>query len=429
MEEFCEGEDALCLPKSEEDELNSELTRPLNIQEIQQLLAEGAMDNACSGMIAVPTTSFLEDFDLGVDVLDSEQTALGEFIDLSQPLKSPVAHMPGSPYQCSVPIPIQSPVGMGMPPCSPPMGIISPVGVNLNSYNELVSHQVEGELVGGFPDYDAVSSSSGITCNGSVSRGEELEMLCSICDDFDMEIGSMTLGEPHGSPAPSMDSVSSSLPTQNSLSSFFKQGGFRNLLLPSNSSPPTTPVHEKTFDFGRGTLPVHVDPDSSGIKWEGGSSSVGSCTRGSQTSDSPSRSPSPSPYHTSSPLTPSSISAPSPGATGGANRCESAISEVSPMVAKLVDMPFYQFKKIVDSGDVSETDKAMAKNIRRRGKNKVAAKNCRQRKLDMIDCLQYEIDKLKTAKVKVEVKVQSLQREIEAVRKHCAMVERSRLHS
>ncbi len=92
-------------------------------------------------------------------------------------------------------------------------------------------------------------------------------------------------------------------------------------------------------------------------------------------------------------------------------------------------MPYYQFKKIIDNGEVSETDRSIAKTIRRRGKNKVAAKNCRQRKLDMLDGLQSEIDKLKVAKIKVEVKVRSLQKEIEAVRNHCTLVERSRLQS
>lgn len=434
VEEFCEGEDALALPRGVEEEPNSELTRPLNMQEIQQLLGQGEpnVESDCSGMIGVPTSSFLDDFDLGVDVLDSEQAAQSE-VDSSQPLKSPVAQVPSGPY-LSAPIPIQSPVGMGLPPCSSPMGMVSPVRLDLNSYSDMLTvHQSDHELVGSFPDYGSVSSSSGIACSEPVSHGEELDMLCSVCDGFDMEINGMSLGEPCRSPAPSVSSVCSSVHPQNSLTGFMldqthcinlselSHGGLHSLMPPCGSPSPSTPVREKTFDFGRGTLPLPMDPKSSGIKWEGGPGSVAS--RGSQTSRSTSRSPSPSPYITSAPLTPSSISSlPGGGATGSG-------AGPSPGVPKLVDMPFYQFKKILDSDEVSEADKNMAKTIRRRGKNKAAAKNCRQRKLDMIEGLQSEIDKLKVAKVRVEVRVQSLQKEIEAVRKRCALVERSRLNS
>lgn len=79
----------------------------------------------------------------------------------------------------------------------------------------------------------------------------------------------------------------------------------------------------------------------------------------------------------------------------------------------IVDMPFYEFKKIIDSNSISERDKEEVKAIRKRGKNKMAAKNCRHRKLELLSSLQQDIDKLKGKKASLALKALSLQREIE----------------
>ena len=84
-------------------------------------------------------------------------------------------------------------------------------------------------------------------------------------------------------------------------------------------------------------------------------------------------------------------------------------------------MPFHQFKQILDSSEVPETDKEEAKCIRRRGKNKVAAKNCRQRKTEIIFGLQREIEQLKEAKSKMAIKSRNLQAEITMLRQRCAL--------
>ena len=115
--------------------------------------------------------------------------------------------------------------------------------------------------------------------------------------------------------------------------------------------------------------------------------------RGSQTERrlSPSCSPIAEPMQTSSDGTPSPF-----------NRSRgSSSSEVGPEKDQFIKMPFYDFKKILDDPAVSERDKDDVKGIRRRGKNKVAAKVCRQRKLDLINGLQYEIDLLKGEKDKL----------------------------
>lgn len=88
-------------------------------------------------------------------------------------------------------------------------------------------------------------------------------------------------------------------------------------------------------------------------------------------------------------------------------------SESSLEKERLVHMPFYDFKKIIDNPTVPERDKEEVKNIRRRGKNKAAAKVCRQRKLDLINGLQHEIDLLKAEKDKLLARTQTEQHRIQ----------------
>lgn len=87
--------------------------------------------------------------------------------------------------------------------------------------------------------------------------------------------------------------------------------------------------------------------------------------------------------------------------------------------SRLVQMPFYQFKKLVDSPHFSERDKEEVKVIRKRGKNKMAAKTCRQRKIELISSLQQEVDQLKGVKAHLALRALILQREIEQYKSHC----------
>lgn len=81
--------------------------------------------------------------------------------------------------------------------------------------------------------------------------------------------------------------------------------------------------------------------------------------------------------------------------------------------SKLVLMPFYEFKKILDSPSISERDKEEVKAIRKRGKNKVAAKHCRQRKLEIVMGLQQEVEQLRGLRAQLTMRSLTLQREIE----------------
>lgn len=61
---------------------------------------------------------------------------------------------------------------------------------------------------------------------------------------------------------------------------------------------------------------------------------------------------------------------------------------------ELISMPFNKFKHLLDSPSVSAGDKVQAKLIRKKGKNKSAARHCRQRKMAMLEGLEQEVASL-----------------------------------
>ena len=83
-------------------------------------------------------------------------------------------------------------------------------------------------------------------------------------------------------------------------------------------------------------------------------------------------------------------------------------------------MSFHQFKKYLDDPNVDPMEKEEAKNIRKRGKNKIAAKNCRQKKLEIVMGLQQEIDRMKEEKKRLDMKRQALEREINMLKQRCS---------
>ena len=85
-----------------------------------------------------------------------------------------------------------------------------------------------------------------------------------------------------------------------------------------------------------------------------------------------------------------------------------------------MDMPFYQFKKILDDPTVDQNEKEYVKSIPKRGKNKVAAKNCRQKKIEVVMGLQEEVDKMKEQKNRLDMKCQGLEQEINKLKQRCS---------
>ncbi|XP_020360735.1 endoplasmic reticulum membrane sensor NFE2L1 [Oncorhynchus kisutch] len=62
--------------------------------------------------------------------------------------------------------------------------------------------------------------------------------------------------------------------------------------------------------------------------------------------------------------------------------------------AEIVSMPVEEFLELLEGHGLSPTQVAFLRDIRRRGKNKLAAQNCRKRKLDAITGLQEEVERL-----------------------------------
>ncbi|XP_014884494.1 nuclear factor erythroid 2-related factor 3 [Poecilia latipinna] len=63
-------------------------------------------------------------------------------------------------------------------------------------------------------------------------------------------------------------------------------------------------------------------------------------------------------------------------------------------VLQIVNMPVEEFMEVLDSHSFSADQVTLLRDIRRRGKNKLAAQNCRKRKLDAITGLQEEVERL-----------------------------------
>lgn len=61
-----------------------------------------------------------------------------------------------------------------------------------------------------------------------------------------------------------------------------------------------------------------------------------------------------------------------------------------------------EFNDLLSKNELSEEQLNVCRDIRRRGKNKVAAQNCRQRKIEQIDELQLKLKKAVDRREKVK---------------------------
>nr|AKL60850.1 nuclear factor erythroid 2-related factor 2 [Ctenopharyngodon idella] len=67
-------------------------------------------------------------------------------------------------------------------------------------------------------------------------------------------------------------------------------------------------------------------------------------------------------------------------------------------VDMITNLPVDDFNEMMSKHQLNEAQLALVRDIRRRGKNKVAAQNCRKRKMENIVGLEYELDSLKEEK-------------------------------
>lgn len=65
---------------------------------------------------------------------------------------------------------------------------------------------------------------------------------------------------------------------------------------------------------------------------------------------------------------------------------------------EIINLPMDEFNERLSKYDLSETQLSLIRDIRRRGKNKVAAQNCRKRKLDQILSLADEVEEVRKRK-------------------------------
>ncbi|KAL2081617.1 hypothetical protein ACEWY4_023470 [Coilia grayii] len=61
----------------------------------------------------------------------------------------------------------------------------------------------------------------------------------------------------------------------------------------------------------------------------------------------------------------------------------------------IINLPVDDFNELMSKHQLNEAQLALVRDIRRRGKNKVAAQNCRKRKMENIVGLEYDLDSLK----------------------------------
>lgn len=67
-------------------------------------------------------------------------------------------------------------------------------------------------------------------------------------------------------------------------------------------------------------------------------------------------------------------------------------------VAMIINLPVDDFNELMSKHQLNEAQLALVRDIRRRGKNKVAAQNCRKRKMENIVVLESDLDSLKDEK-------------------------------
>ncbi|XP_054162465.1 endoplasmic reticulum membrane sensor NFE2L1-like [Oppia nitens] len=74
----------------------------------------------------------------------------------------------------------------------------------------------------------------------------------------------------------------------------------------------------------------------------------------------------------------------------------------------IINLPIDEFNGRLSKYELNEEQLSLIRDIRRRGKNKVAAQNCRKRKLDQILGLQYEVDGMVSEKQSLEMQYNQL---------------------
>jgi hypothetical protein len=84
---------------------------------------------------------------------------------------------------------------------------------------------------------------------------------------------------------------------------------------------------------------------------------------------------------------------------------------------EIIEMPVDELNNYMQEKPLTEDQLQVIRDIRRRGKNKVAAQNCRKRKMDEIDILQEEIDTFKKNSMELHEMHRDMEDEIAVMRR------------
>lgn len=76
-------------------------------------------------------------------------------------------------------------------------------------------------------------------------------------------------------------------------------------------------------------------------------------------------------------------------------------------VLDIINLPMDEFNERLSKYELSENQLSLIRDIRRRGKNKVAAQNCRKRKLDQINSLADEVKEVRRRREALEADTMS----------------------
>ncbi|XP_061726983.1 segmentation protein cap'n'collar-like isoform X2 [Cydia pomonella] len=125
-------------------------------------------------------------------------------------------------------------------------------------------------------------------------------------------------------------------------------------------------------------------------------------------------------------LTDGSVSDGGSSAAGHLSRDEKRAKALGiPMeVHDIINLPMDEFNERLSKHDLSEAQLSLIRDIRRRGKNKVAAQNCRKRKLDQITSLADEVRTVRDRKVRTQRDHHALTAERQRVKERFAALYR-----
>lgn len=400
----------------------------------------------------MPNTQLFEDFDLGVDVLDTE-------LHHSEPVKSPMVSHPSSPYQLVATSPAtiatadmqlmslnernnylshehsSSPSSVHSHQSVPNM--IEEDDLSVFFSNDMSSYDVQSTQAAtpitatGYQPFSCSTSYPATTYTysqqGTVSSTSYNPTLTSVNlplnDLMDMtEVSKIVTSESDGMMLDSCyNGTHASVPVMTSTSTTIATG---------SASP--NPYMQNQISSNNIIIPQTLGVDSRSQGSQTPSTSNTSSHQHLRRSLSPAPTPSQSSYPPPSPAYSTTSSGacyyptspqPHSPASSYASLSPGPVDNtqtLTPEKQKLVDMPFHQFKKILDDPTVPEKDKEDIKAVRRRGKNKEAAKNCRKKKLSVLCGLQQEVDQLKLAINRHNQKTRSLEQAIAFYKTRCS---------